>query len=192
MWCDRAWGFVKRHSTVPGFVVVFAATYVLVLAMNAGETGAAWVQAIGSIAAIIAAWVIPYRHELAKETRQRHGVIESVGALGTRQAMLLQRLVLLMISPQVHANCDWEKEMTEWKVHHDVVEAIPPEVMIGFDISYLIYLREGAKFGLSAVEQASKWDLAYFDEPDMSLVNKAEAQKKHIANVARLALISTT
>lgn len=62
MWCERVFEFLKRHSTVPGAVVVFAITYVVMLAVNAGEVGAAWVQAIGSILALVGAAVLPVFH----------------------------------------------------------------------------------------------------------------------------------
>lgn len=55
MWYERSWQWAKAHLTitVPGVVLVFAATYVLMLAVNAGEVGAAWVQAVGSVVAIL-------------------------------------------------------------------------------------------------------------------------------------------
>lgn len=58
MWCERIGKFFRTYTTVPGVVVVFALTFVLMLAVQSGEAGAAWVQAIGSIAAILAAmWI---------------------------------------------------------------------------------------------------------------------------------------
>lgn len=62
MICERITGWLKRHSTVPGAVVVFAVTYVLVLAINAGVVGAAWVQAVGSVLALIGAIFLPMAH----------------------------------------------------------------------------------------------------------------------------------
>jgi hypothetical protein len=71
MWCDQIWGFIKQHSTVPGAVVLFATTYVLALAMDAGAAGAAWVQAVGSVAAICAAiWISKWQ-----EVQQRRSLI---------------------------------------------------------------------------------------------------------------------
>lgn len=58
MLCDRLLAIVKSHSTVPGAVAVFAAVWVLMLAVDNGETGAQWVDAIGSVGAILAAaWI---------------------------------------------------------------------------------------------------------------------------------------
>lgn len=57
---ERGWRWAKEHLTitVPGVVLIFAATYIVMLAVNAGEVGAAWVQAVGSIAAIgVAIWI---------------------------------------------------------------------------------------------------------------------------------------
>lgn len=64
MWFERAWQWAKEHLmiTVPGAVLVFATTYVLMLAVHAGEAGAAWVQAIGSIMALIGAIYLPIVH----------------------------------------------------------------------------------------------------------------------------------
>lgn len=60
MWYERGWQWAKEHLTItaPGVVLIFAATYIVMLAVNAGEVGAAWVQAVGSIAAIgVAIWI---------------------------------------------------------------------------------------------------------------------------------------
>uniref|UniRef100_A4XZH4 Uncharacterized protein n=1 Tax=Ectopseudomonas mendocina (strain ymp) TaxID=399739 RepID=A4XZH4_ECTM1 len=76
MWYDRWWQWAKEHLTitVPGVVVIFAATYLLMLAVNAGQTGAAWVQAAGSILALIVAIAVPARmkrqDDLAREQAQ--------------------------------------------------------------------------------------------------------------------------
>lgn len=71
MLCDKVWGFVKRHSTVPGVVIIFAATWVFMLAVEAGQQGAAWIQAFGSIAAILAATHIAHEDRRA-EARREH------------------------------------------------------------------------------------------------------------------------
>ncbi len=57
MWYEKLWGWARETVTitVPGVVGVFALTYVLVLAIQAGEAGAAWVQAVGSVVAIAVA-----------------------------------------------------------------------------------------------------------------------------------------
>ncbi|WP_162949692.1 hypothetical protein [Pseudomonas aeruginosa] len=67
-----AWSFVKRHVavTVPGVVGVFTITFCLVLAIEAGEVGAAWVQAIGSIIALVGAAWLPIIHS-RKAARDR-------------------------------------------------------------------------------------------------------------------------
>ncbi|MTZ15077.1 hypothetical protein GNE00_15095 [Pseudomonas sp. JL972] len=48
--------WLKANATVPGVVVLFVAAWMIMLAVQNGEAGAAWVQAIGSVAAILAAW----------------------------------------------------------------------------------------------------------------------------------------
>lgn len=67
MWCKRIWIFVKRHSTVPGAVVVFALAYILMLAVNAGGVGASWVQAVGSILAIGAGFAVVRYQDRARD-----------------------------------------------------------------------------------------------------------------------------
>lgn len=57
---EHFWSWAKGHLTitVPGAVLIFAATFILMLAVNAGAVGAAWVQAVGSVAAIlVAVWL---------------------------------------------------------------------------------------------------------------------------------------
>src|SRR5471032_776952 len=44
----------------------------------------AWVQAVGSIAAIIAAWLIPYQHEQMRIRKQKEDLIASVAWLALR------------------------------------------------------------------------------------------------------------
>ena len=76
MLCKKVWGFVKRHSTVSGVLIVFAATYVLMLAVHAGETGAAWIQAFGSIGAILAATYIAHQDRRAvRQQEQKKEVV---------------------------------------------------------------------------------------------------------------------
>lgn len=48
--------------TVPGVVLIFAGTYIFVLALSAGEVGAAWIQAIGTVMALIGAIYLPIIH----------------------------------------------------------------------------------------------------------------------------------
>lgn len=71
---QKVWEFVRDHVTitVPGVVLVFAGTFCLVLAMESGEAGAAWVQAIGSVLALAgAAWLpIIHNRQAAKDRVQ--------------------------------------------------------------------------------------------------------------------------
>ncbi|MFI8736553.1 hypothetical protein ACIGKM_11630 [Ectopseudomonas toyotomiensis] len=190
MWYERSWQWAKEHLTitVPGVVSIFAATYVVMLAVNAGEVGAAWVQAVGSVVAILAAWIIPHRHELAKEQRQKNAIITGIGALSTRQAILFRKLEHLMSCPPDHHECDWDSFENEWSVHKAVVEAFAPEAAMGFDVSFLIYLRQGANFGVMAAAQVRKWDLLHHDDPDRELIKKVTWHKEQIANFSLVAL----
>ena len=73
MWYEKAWRWAKEELTitVPGVVVAFAATYILMLAVQAGAAGAAWVQAFGSIGAILAATYIANESRRADRERER-------------------------------------------------------------------------------------------------------------------------
>ncbi|WP_395504689.1 hypothetical protein [Ectopseudomonas hydrolytica] len=69
MWYERSWQWAKEHLTVtvPGVVLIFFATYVLMLAVNAGEVGASWVQTFGSLVGLgIAIW-LPWQ-----DSKRRH------------------------------------------------------------------------------------------------------------------------
>ncbi|MCE4070144.1 MULTISPECIES: hypothetical protein [Pseudomonas] len=101
MWYQAAWAFMKEHVTVtvPGVVAIFAVTFCLVLAMEAGDSGAAWVQAVGSIAAIAAAiWVASdqgrrqlelQRHQEAQALKKVVGVANYVGKINQEAGRLL-------------------------------------------------------------------------------------------------------
>lgn len=190
MWYEHGWRWAKEHLTitVPGVVLIFSATFIVMLAVNAGEVGAAWVQAVGSVVAILAAWIIPHRHELAKEKRQKNAIITGIGALGTRQAILFRRLEHLMKCPHDHHECDWDDLENEWSVHKAVVEAFTPDAAMGFDVSFLIYLRQGANFGVMAAAQVREWDLKYHDDSDRELIKKVAAHKEQIAISSQIAL----
>lgn len=70
MLCDQIVEFFKRHITLPGTVLVFAGVWLIMLAVEAGATGAAWVQAIGSILALIAAGLLPVAHQRMNDKRR--------------------------------------------------------------------------------------------------------------------------
>lgn len=73
MWYERFWLWAKEHLTitVPGVVFVFTAAWVLMLAVQNGAVGAAWVQAFGSIGAILAATYIASNSRRVEEARER-------------------------------------------------------------------------------------------------------------------------
>lgn len=101
MWCERGWQWVREHLiTVPGVVLIFAATYLLMLAVNAGEVGAAWVQAVGSVAAIAAAIWIATRQQardqewrIADRAEQSCGMALRLHALITEYHLLVCRVL---------------------------------------------------------------------------------------------------
>ncbi|WP_158704625.1 hypothetical protein [Ectopseudomonas mendocina] len=77
MWYERVWHWMRERLTitVPGVVAIFAGAYILMLAVNAGVVGAAWVQAVGSVAAILAAiWVSQIQHQRQVEHHRRQAI----------------------------------------------------------------------------------------------------------------------
>jgi hypothetical protein len=80
MWYERGWQWAREHLTitVPGVVLIFAATYVLMLAVNAGEAGATWVGAIGSVGAILGGFAGLYfqqRHQQHEQDRRAYALM---------------------------------------------------------------------------------------------------------------------
>lgn len=80
MWYERIWCWAKEHMkvTVPGVVLIFAATWVLMLAVNAGEAGAAWVGAIGSVGAILGGFAglfFQQRHQQHEQDRKAYALM---------------------------------------------------------------------------------------------------------------------
>lgn len=159
--CDRAWQFIKRHSTVPGAVVVFAATYILMLAVNAGDAGANWVQAIGSIIAIVAAGYFPIWHSKVERKNHQQRLLELMRVLSDDSAEALWLLSNSFVMPefevewmrqylQNHRDRDWEPLLNG--LSQVPVAEIPPE-----RVSELGRIRDAVQFGASVATMLPKW-----------------------------------
>ena len=119
--------------------LVVAPVALAVYLLKLTDDPAAWVQAVGSVVAILAAWYIPYQHELGREKRRRQEVMTTIGALATRQALLFRRLIMAMENEADRLN-DWQNDdqHVEWAIHQQVLNDFPLELLAGFDISLLI------------------------------------------------------
>lgn len=97
MFCEKLIAVVKRYSTVPGAVVVFALVWLLMLALHAGAEGAAWMQAIGSIVAVGIAVAVPVSLRKIDKEEQRHAAMreDHQKALIALRAMLEVEEVLI-------------------------------------------------------------------------------------------------
>jgi len=167
MWYERGWRWAREHLTitVPGVVLIFAATYIMMLAVNAGEVGAAWVQAIGSVAAILAAWMIPHLHERARLRKVQNDIYDSAGwlALRIRNELTAMQNVL----DRAVEEADPAESVVIWRtvggvaecsIHKQAADELPISAFCGVDISYLMAIRAAAGFGVECSEVLSGWD----------------------------------
>jgi len=175
MYCRNAWRALKEHAaiTVPGVVGVFAAVYVLMLAVHAGEVGAAWVQAIGSISAIIAAWLIPLMHERARQKRHQHDIYDSAGWLAVRISNTLNGIDETLKRAGAEEDPiavikSWRmfESLSSCEVQNKAAEELPLSAFSGWEISYLIAIRSSAAFCLECVKVIEDWD--FESSPDIA------------------------
>ncbi|WP_417312223.1 hypothetical protein [Ectopseudomonas khazarica] len=119
MWYERGWQWAKEHLTitVPGALLIFAATYMVMLAVDAGEVGAAWVQAVGSVTAILVAVRVSQ-----KETRDRERDRIEESCVYMQKAFHVSAYVTMSV---IHAADDAIKEKLNSKklrFHIDVIK----------------------------------------------------------------------
>lgn len=154
------------------------------------EAAAASVQAVFSVIAIWAAWYIPYRHELRREERQRQDVLETIGALAARQGILHKRLLDSLEGGDALQSWQLDNGVARWRTHYEILNGFPVGSLIGFDISYLIVMREAADFGLRLATEIIRWNpyaMPRFDiEEDPA--NLAEWHMKQVAGVGAVVL----
>lgn len=110
---------------------------------------ASWVQAVGSIAAIMAAWAIPYFHEQSKEKRARKHLIENLLHVARMQLALQKR---------VHSALDGTGDFYRWTggtgstelaINTKLLSELPASAFTGMDMSYLSGLRFAASSAVS-------------------------------------------
>lgn len=121
-----AWCFMK---TVPGVVLIFAIGYLIVLDIKTGETISSWVQAIGSVVAILVA------AHIAREDRsfQQHQVKKRARVACT----LLERKVTLAIYYLERLN---EAILIVSELHTEIAEADLKETIAEIELK-LVELR---------------------------------------------------
>lgn len=117
MWYTHAWQWAKAHLTVtvPGAVLVFAATWVLMLAIQSGASGAAWVQAVGSVAAIfISVWIAQAADRRTERARRERDRV---------QLQIIARVVEAVQADiaGLKSSLDYLVERKEWEQAHIVL-----------------------------------------------------------------------
>lgn len=128
----------------------------------------AWVQAIGSIAAIIAAWLIPYQHEKMRVRKQKEDLLASVAWLALRVKNSFDHMVGVIQKSEPKARDRWLflSQPSDWAIHRDAAREFP---LVGFtrdEISWLLCIRSVTEFGLLCAEDLRTWD--FDNRPDLT------------------------
>nr|WP_256834516.1 hypothetical protein [Pseudomonas oleovorans] len=163
MWYERGWIWAKEHLTitVPGVVSIFAATYFVMLAVNAGEVGAAWVQAVGSILALVGAIYLPIIHSKQLEKQREEQSLGQLRVLVEDCYEKLWALTNCFIFPEKE-----RRQMTlylhygrtaEWAHLEMAVNQYPLELVPADHLSTLVVLRQAVSQALSISNQLPKW-----------------------------------
>lgn len=129
------------------------------------EDAPAWVQAVGSIVAIFAAWMIPFHHEQARREQVNKEIFDSAGCLALRIKSNLETLENYLERSRegdVEALIkEWSEfgEENDWSVNLQAASELPVSVFSGESISYLLAIRSTAMFGLGCAKILSEWDV---------------------------------
>lgn len=143
-------------------VVVISAWLIFFLPWSS-PNAPAWVQAIGSVAAIIAAWLIPYQHEQIRLKKQKEDLLASVAWLALRVKNSFDHMTDVIHRSEPKARERWLifSQPTDWAIHRDAAREFPLTGFTRDEISWLLALRSVTEFGLMCAESLSVWD---FDE----------------------------
>lgn len=166
MWYERSWQWAKEHLTitVPGVALIFAATFIVMLAVNAGEVGASWVQAVGSIIGIIGAAAFPYMHEATKQKQNQERIRAVLELLARNQQIELGRLIRVLgeavedfgeNSINAYLNQGWH---LKWEPHIEALSAVAIADLDYRQVDMLGDLKVAATFALSVVGRLADWD----------------------------------
>ena len=100
----------------------------------------AWVQAVGSIAAIIAAWLIPYQHEQMRVRKQKEDLLASVAWLALRVKNSFDHMVGVIQRSEPEALDHWLflSEPSDWAIHRDAAREFSLAGFTHDEISWLL------------------------------------------------------
>lgn len=123
----------------------------------------AWVQAVGSIAAIFAAWLIPFKHEQLRIRKQKDDLISSVAWLALRVKNSFDHMESVIQRSEPEARDRWlfVSAPAEWAIHRDAAREFPLTGFTSDEISWLLSIRSVTEFGVACAELLRSWD---FDE----------------------------
>ncbi|EPV8688732.1 TPA: hypothetical protein ACXI2A_001523 [Pseudomonas aeruginosa] len=118
------------------------------------EGAPAWIQAVGSIAAIMAAWFIPYRQELIRKKNQRIADLDTLNWISLRMRNQLQHMREVLDDPGLYFEF-WQEcgAFESWGVHKSTVDTFQTGNLCGDDVVLLLNLREVAVGGLKLAER---------------------------------------
>ena len=126
----------------------------------ANPNAPAWVQAVGSIAAILAAWQIPYQHERLRAQKQKEDLLASVSWLALRVKNSFDHMAGVIKKSDVDARNRWLflASPLDWSIHRDAAREIPLTGFTYDEISWLLSLRAITEFGVLCAESLRTWD----------------------------------
>lgn len=136
----------------------------------------AWVQAVGSVLAIIAAWFVPQLHEAAKERRKRDQMLRNLGWMAIRTRVMGRRLIEVLDFPDANLS-GWIglNDLERWNVQRQAVDTFPIETLAGDDVVIIANLRLAAVFGQMVAESICEQARAYSDVVDDTVLLRRRA-----------------
>lgn len=154
----------STHAGMLKFIVLFPVLLLLAGWLYclpwASPNAPAWVQAVGSIGAILAAWQIPYQHERLRVKRQKADLLASVSWLALRVKNSFDHMAGVINKSDVEARNRWLflAAPLDWKIHRDAAREFPLSGFTHDEISWLLSLRSATEFGALCGEALSSWD----------------------------------
>ncbi|KZN16193.1 MULTISPECIES: hypothetical protein [Pseudomonas] len=152
------WASVVRALCLSPAVVI---PLCLLLYLPWGSANApAWVQAVGSIAAIIAAWLIPYQHEQMRARKQKEDLLASVAWLAFRVKNSFDHMAGVIDRSEPDDRNRWLflSQPNSWVIHRDAAREFPLTGFTSDEIALLLSLRSITEFGVSCAETLRTWD----------------------------------
>lgn len=148
--------------------VVVAPICLLLYLPWGSEKAPAWVQAVGSIAAIIAAWLIPYKHEQMRARKQKEDLRTSVAWLALRVKNSFDHMagVIRKSEPEERDRWLFLSQPNSWVIHRDAAREFPLTAFTRDEIALLLALRSITEFGLMCAEALRSWD--FDDSPHLA------------------------